>query len=79
MEDKYFVTFVGREATKHFNVKTEGKEICQNIRSYSKGQTYFFTLGYDIVSDKNNSLVDCGATKLVITDKSKFITREPFC
>ena len=42
-------------------------------KHYSKGQTYFSALGYDIVSDKSNLLVDCGATKHVITDKSKFI------
>ena len=38
----------------------------------SKGQTYFYALGY-IVPDKTNLLVDCGATNHVITDKSKFI------
>ena len=55
-----FVTIVRREATKLFNVKTEGKIFCQNIRTYSKGQTYFFFK--DIVSDKSNLLVDCVAT-----------------
>ena len=34
---------------------------------------FFFALGYDIVSDNSNLLVNCGATKHVITDKSKFI------
>ena len=54
------VTFVEEEATKHLTVKIESKVICLNIRTYSKGQTYFFALGYDIVSDKTNLLVDCG-------------------
>ena len=49
------------------------KDFCDNIRTYSKGQTYFFTLGYDIVLDKSNLLVNCRATEYVITDKSKFI------
>ena len=63
-----------RKATKLFNVKTEGKKIfCQNIRTDSKGQTYFLTLVYDIVSDKSNLLVDCSATEHVIINKSKFI------
>ena len=44
------------------------KDFCQNIQIYSKGQTYFFTLRCDIVSDKSNLLVDCRTT-----DKSKFI------
>ena len=61
--------FVERDATKHLNVK--GKEFFfffffQNIRTYFKGQTYFFTLGYDIVS--SNLFVDCGAAEHVITD-----------
>ena len=43
------------------------------MRTYSKGQTYFFASGYDIVSDKTNLSVDCGATNHVIIDKSKFI------
>ena len=63
------------------------KDIYQTKRTYSRGQTYFFSLGYDIVSDKSNLLVDCGATENVISDKSKkkkkklskFWTREPFC
>ena len=60
--------------TKYLTVETEGKMICHNIKTYSKRQTYFFALGYDIVSDKTNLLlVDCGATNHVITDKSKFI------
>ena len=63
--------FVGREATKHFNVKTEG--FCQNICTSSKGQTHFFTFGSDIVLNKSNLLVDCGATSYVITDKSNNI------
>ena len=49
------------------------KDFCQTIKTYSKGQTYFFALGYDIVLDKSNLSVDCGVTKHVITDKSKFI------
>ena len=52
-------------------------DFCHNIRTYSKGQIYFFALGYDIVSDKTNLLVDCRATNHVITDKSKFINFEP--
>ena len=44
----------------------------QNIRTYSKGQTYFFALGYDIISDKSNLMADCRTTEHVITDKSKF-------
>ena len=46
---------------------------CQNIKTYSKGETYFFSLGYDTVSNKSNFLVDCKTTEHVITDKSKFI------
>ena len=49
------------------------KELCQNIKTYSKGQTYFFALGYDIVLGKSILLVDYSATEHVITDKSKFI------
>ena len=48
------------------------RDFCHNTRTYSKGQTYFFALGY-IVLDKSNLLVDCRATNHVITDKSKFI------
>ena len=60
------------------NIRTDCRnrrqsDFCHNIRTYSKGQTYFFALGYDIVSDKSNLLVDYGATNQVITDKSKFI------
>ena len=55
--------FVRREAIKHFNVKTESKKIFVNIWTYSKSQTYFFVLGYDIVSDKSNLLDDCRATE----------------
>ena len=29
------------------------KDLCQNIQTYSKGQTCFFALGYDTVSDKS--------------------------
>ena len=61
-------------------------DFCHNIRTYSKDQTYFFALGYDIVSDKTNLLVDSGVINHVITDKLKFInfdkkfwTRELFC
>ena len=64
---------MGGEATKHLNVKIKGSDFCHNIRTYSKGQNYFFALGYDIVLDKTNLLVDCKATNHVITDKSKFI------
>ena len=53
-------------------------DFCHNIRTYSKGQTYFFALGYDIVSDKTiQLLVDCWATNHVISDKLKFINFEP--
>ena len=48
-------------------------DFCHNIRIYSKGQTYFFALGYDIVFNNTNLLVDCRATNHVITYKSKFI------
>ena len=48
------------------------KDFCQNMITYSKGQTYFFALGY-IVSDKSNLLVDCRLTEHVITNKLKFI------
>ena len=34
---------------------------------------FFLNIGYDIVLDKSNLLVNCGATQHVITDKSKFI------
>ena len=47
----------------HFSVKTKGKKIF--VRTYSKGQTYFFAFVYDIVLDES--------FKYVITDKSKFI------
>ena len=64
----------GKRGHKAFECKNRRqKDFCQNIQTYSKGQTYFFSLGYDIVSDKNNLLVNCGATKHVTTDKSKFI------
>ena len=56
--------------------KQRQRDFCHNIWTYFKGQTYFFTLGYDIVSDKSNLLVDCRATEYVITDKSKFINFE---
>ena len=49
------------------------KHFCPRIKIYSKDQLNFFALGYDIVSHKSNFLVDCGATKHIITDKSKFI------
>ena len=69
-----FVTFIREKATKLFQCQNRRqKDFCQNIRTYSKGQTYFFALGYDIVSDKSNLLVDCRATEHVITNKSKFI------
>ena len=55
------------------------KYFCQNIKTYSKGQMYFFALGYDIIADKSNLLVDCGAAEYVINDWSKFWTRESFC
>ena len=65
-----FVMFGGRESIKHLNVKTEGKKIFVKIyKPILKGQNYFFTLGYNIISDKSNLLVDCGITEHVITDK----------
>ena len=54
------------------------KEFYQNIKTYSKGQTYFFALGYHIVSDKSNLLVNCGATEHVRTDKPKFINFDQY-
>ena len=69
-----FVTFVGGEGHKTFGCKNRRQsDFCHNIRTYSKGQTYFFALGYDIASDKTNLLINCGATNHVITDKLKFI------
>ena len=53
--------------------KLKEKYFCLNIRTYSKGQTYFFALGYHIVPGKSNLLVDCSATEHIITDKPKFI------
>ena len=59
---------------KSFQYRTKKrKDFCQNINLFQKAKTYFFTLEYDIVSGKGNLLVDCGATKHVITDKSKII------
>ena len=52
--------------------KQRERDFCQNIQTYSQGQTYFFTIGYDIVSDKSNLLVEYRAIDHVITDKSKF-------
>ena len=67
----------GRKGHKAFESKNRRQSgFCHNIRTYSKGQTYFFALEYDIVSDKTNLLVDCGAINLVITDKSKFINSD---
>ena len=67
----------GKRAHKAFERKNRRqRDFCHNIQTYSKGQTYFFALGYNIVSDKNNLLVDCGATEHVITDKSKSINFE---
>ena len=64
----------GRKCHKAFECKNlRQSDFCPDMRTYSKGQTYFFSLGYDIVSDKTNLLVDCGATTHVITDKLKFI------
>ena len=63
-----------RRGHKVFECKNRWQSnFCYNIRTYSKSQTDFFALGYDIVSDETNLLVDCGATNHVITDKSKFI------
>ena len=64
----------GKRGHKAFECKNQKqRDFCHNIRTNPKGQTYFFTLGYDIVLDKSNLLVDCWATNHVITDKSKFI------
>ena len=64
----------GRRGHKAFDCRNRRQsDFCHNIRTYSKGQTYFFALEYDIVSDRTNLLVNCGATNYVITDKSKFI------
>ena len=64
----------GRRGHKAIKCKNPSQsDFCHNIRTYSKSQTYFFALGYDIVSDKTNLLVNCRATNHVITDKSKFI------
>ena len=47
-----FVMFVGGEGHKAFECKNRKQsDFCHDIRTYSKGQTYFFALGYDIVSD----------------------------
>ena len=63
----------GKRGYKAFQCKNRmQKNMCQNIGTYYKGQTYFFALGYHIVSDKSYLLVDCMATKHM-TDKSKFI------
>ena len=64
----------GKRGNEAFECKNRRqRDFCQNIRTYFKGQTYFFALEYDIVSDKTNLLVDCGATEHIITDKSKLI------
>ena len=64
----------GKWGHKAFECKNwRQRDFCHNTQTYSKGQTYFFTLGCDIVSDKSNLLVDCRATHHVITDKLKFI------
>ena len=71
-KDKYYLCW--KRDHKAFQCKNQRqKDFCQNIRTYSKAQTYFFSLGYDTVSDISNLLVNCSATKHVITDKSKFI------
>ena len=67
-----------RGEVKAFDCKNRRQsDFCHNIRTYSKGQTYFFALQYDIVSDKTNLLVGCRATNHVINDKLKFIHFEP--
>ena len=68
------VTFVEGEGHKAFDCKNRRQsDFCHNIRTYSKGQTYFFALGYDIVSDKTNLLVDCEATNHVSQNLSILI------
>ena len=61
-----------RRGHKAFDFRNKRQsDFCRNIRTYSKGQTYFFALGYVIISDKTNLLVNCGATNHVITDQSQ--------
>ena len=67
-----FVTLMERGGHKAFECKNRKlSDFCHNMRTYSKGQTDFFALGY-IFSDKTNLLVNCGATNHVITNKSKY-------
>ena len=48
----------GRMGHKAFDCKNRRQsDFYHNIRTYSKGQTYFFALGYDNVSDKTNLLI----------------------
>ena len=73
-ENKYYLLPWWEWGQKSFQCKHRTqKDFCQNIPTYFKGQAYFLTLGYDIVSDKNYLLVDCGATEHFINNKSKFI------
>ena len=45
----------GKRGYKAFEYKNQRqRDFCHNIRTYSKGQTYFFALGYDNVLDKSN-------------------------
>ena len=68
-----FVTSAIKKVHKAFQCwNKRRKDFCQNIKTYSNGQNYFFDLGYDIISDKSNLLVNCRATEHVINDKSKF-------
>ena len=81
LEDKYYLLHLqicNKNCHKTFQCRNKKqKDFCQNIKTYSKGQTYFFILGYDIGSNKSNLLVDCEATDHVITDKSKFTNFDP--
>ena len=73
-ERQIFFTFLGGRGHKAFECKNQRqRDFYHSIKTYSKGQTYFFALGYDIVSDKSNLSVNCRATNHVITDKLKFI------
>ena len=51
--------------------KLKAKRYLSEYANLLKSQTYFFALENDIVLAKSNLIVDCGATKHVITDKLK--------
>ena len=57
----------GRRGHRAFECKNwRQREFCHDTRTYSRGQTYFFALGYDIVLDKSNLLANCSLTQHVI-------------